>query len=248
MREIIHILIPTFDRPREFRRLMEQIDHEAGNWDGEIRITVLDDGSRALYADDYRFENVPHLKVKVLGNRTNNGKEGYYLTVTRLAGTIKTGGRSERPLYVMHLSDDLVISDHYKGRFFSTAIGRLNSCGPRACALNLLTDSRGIINQWTGIIPEQAHNDLWETGWVDGGFIAHGHLWSDLWYRVEIIPKSRWVKNPLLGSGVWMQVSNKLKARGWRMFHMEHGMLGHGDCESKMNPEERQINPLKTEL
>jgi hypothetical protein len=63
-------------------------------------------------------------------------------------------------------------------------------------------------------------------------------------YKLEEIPKTRWVGNPNLSSGVGQQITDRLNKLKYGMFHTKSSMVIHGGHESKMNKAER----LKTKL
>ncbi len=55
---------------------------------------------------------------------------------------------------------------------------------------------------------------------------------------LESPEKDRWMKDPLLGSGVGSQISNRLYDKGLKMFISIEDLTFQVPHESKMNPEQ----------
>ena len=83
--------------------------------------------------------------------------------------------------------------------------------------------------------------------WVDGGTAYPKIIFDTIGYYINEIPKSRWYKNELLGSGVWEQVSKRFNKYNFKTFNPPKSYLNHlGYKDSIMNPEERKKRNLKS--
>jgi len=222
-------LIPTYNRPHELGRLLEQLTEAASHLPGSLSTVVLDDGSTPPAAC-----STPN--VRIIRNPSNMGKQGYWRTINRLANT----ARELQADYVIHLADDLTLRGP---KALRSAYFTMRSLGQRAI-LNLLTDRRGICSQWTGKQPRRIAGRIWETGWIDGAFMAPARMWRAL-DRIRPIPSARWRRRPQISSGVWEQASIRLVRAGWRLCHHEVGFLQHEDGgDSRMHPSLRASCPL----
>lgn len=63
-------------------------------------------------------------------------------------------------------------------------------------------------------------------------------------WRVPAVNPKRWERNPQLSSGVGQRLSMRFYRHGIPMILPEQNYASHGDCESKMHPNERKRNPL----
>ena len=77
-------------------------------------------------------------------------------------------------------------------------------------------------------------------------FISEKKFFEVLNYKLEEIPKTRWVGNPNLSSGVGQQISLRLYNMNLNMYHTKKSFVYHGNHESKMNKVERVVNNLTT--
>ena len=112
-------------------------------------------------------------------------------------------------------------------------------------SLSILTDSRTEKPNWTNFKPI-IKNEYIQTQWNDLCFICEKEF-----FNIEIQPISikRWVilqkeLNIHLGSGLGGQISRYLNDKGKTMYHTKKSLVNHLKGDSKMNYEERLINPL----
>lgn len=108
-------------------------------------------------------------------------------------------------------------------------------------SLSFLTDKRTQQANWTGVPPTELDNVIL-THWNDLCFFCERRFI----HSIVIIPVNpdRWFKNPLASSGVGSQISWHFYKMGLTQYHTKKSLVTHLGHESKMNPEERKINPL----
>merc|ERR1712098_305061 len=83
--------------------------------------------------------------------------------------------------------------------------------------------------------------NVYKSQWLDMAILFDREM---LRFRVKEVPISRWKKNKLVSSGVGAQLSKRLHNAGYSMYQVENSLIHHGDHESRMNYEERKLNPL----
>jgi GT2 family glycosyltransferase len=184
----------------------------------DCSIVVVNDCSK-----DLRYETLPELysNLHLVKTRKNGGKIRYWKTVS-------DGLKVNKSLpwdYLIFLADDLVLSDN----FFEVL--REN------CKNNRVVNffNAGFESMW-------GYRE-----YVDGAFASPRSLWQDLSYKAPPVPRSRWRGKRHLSSGVWWRVTQEINNRGYRVKKLKDSLVDHlGNSDSKMNPEERIKNPLKS--
>jgi hypothetical protein len=108
-------------------------------------------------------------------------------------------------------------------------------------SLSFLTDKRTKQANWTDVEPIK-QGEVILTHWNDLCFFCERRFIN----TVQVIPVNpdRWFKNPLASSGVGSMISWQMRSMGLNQYHTSKSLVKHLGIESKMNPEERKINPL----
>jgi glycosyltransferase involved in cell wall biosynthesis len=225
------VAFPTFNRQLLMEQLLNQIDLAAKNYN--LEILIFDDGSTTPVSVDWsRFENVNR---GYIFRNNNHGKAKYWKLVNQIFNEMKRINAD----YYYYLGDDLQINDD----FFEKSINIWdNIYDPAKVSLNLLNDGRE--ECWTKFRRiKKIHNGLevYLSQWLDMIMLVSPVVLS---YHIDMIPLSRWEKNPLLSSGVGSQLSTRLLSDGFNMYQACSSLVFHGTHESQMNPEERSLRSL----
>jgi len=171
------------------------------------------------------------------------GRENFY----SLIGLIFEEMKDETFDYWIHLPDDVEL----RPDFFSRATSHFDTIrryDPRSVTLNPLRLQSDYRRQWTDFVPRRL-GQLWQTQQVDCCWIADRQLGDALEWRIDEVHPARFTYiegDPVTGSGVGSQMSQRLHEQGYTMYGVSETLLSHGDHESLMNPEERKRNPLTT--
>lgn len=226
------ILITTYQRPELLRLLLQDIKREGF----EGHIYIVNDGSPQGYEWVKYLPNVDyHL------NPENNGKKGYWKTVTTLFEKLKGADFG----YVWMLPDDYRLAPG----FFEKSINIWESISDDnkiALNTNLI---KGRTKNWTNFEPVWTDFGPIEkyavlhTQWVDMCFLAKRRFFEELNYKIDQVPISRWEQYPNFGSGVGHQISLYLYAKNLNMYHASPSLCIISDLPSVMNPQERINNP-----
>jgi len=236
----VSVIVNTYNRPDQCRRLVEQLNRQSGNH--TIKVVLNDDGSQKPYAN--KLKGV-HGKVKVeVFTHVNHGKRRYWELVTKTFKQVKGDGSD----YIVYTADDLTIGPE----FISTAIRsfeRIPDRGKICLSYIMLKSSFGKSN-WTGHKPKAFVFDgvpyHW-TQWTDMAFICTHRMLAQLDYRVMPIPLTRWSKDPTLGSGVGKDISQRLVAKRFNLYHLVKSIASFKNpTDSEMNKESRRLHPAIT--
>lgn len=219
MMKNILVNITTYKRPNELRRLITQLK--------EYNVTIR------VWDDDP--EGVPVEGVEYCKFSENYGKKLAWKKFRQIFDHCK---RSKGYDYFIFLPDDVQLNNN----FISDVLNTWKSINDeKKICLSLLVDNRIKKSNWLPIEPEDK-GEVILTHWNDLCFICEKNFFKA--FTIAPIDPFRWESNPLLSSGVGKQISNKLFYLGFNMYNMKKQTLKHLPVESKMNPEERKINPL----
>ncbi len=222
------VFITTYNRPEKLNNLLNQIIQNQKNF--KIKIFVFDDGSDEKY-------NIPNF-VKHVKFYPNMGKKRYWKIIDTTFKYLKNLNSK----YFIYLPDDINLSDNFFEKSKSTYESINDS---KKICLSLLTDKRVKSTNWTNFKTVDM-GDVLKTQWNDLCFISEKTFFSELDFKIDEIPLSRWINNPSLSSGVGSQISLKLHNKGKSMYHTKLTLVLHGNHESKMNYEERKLNNIIT--
>lgn len=229
----IFVAIPTFNRIDLLKRLIAGLDAAAQKY--EVHVVIFDDGSKnPVYKEDFSFSNIIDLVVVRL---QHHGKPLYWRIVNAAFEFLQLASAD----YYYYLPDDVEVQDD----FFLKTIDIWSAIdSTRKICLNLLNDGRE--KCWTDFTRVPMSNNSYEfykSQWLDMAMMFDKKL---LRYRVKKISPDRWKTNKNLSSGVGQQLSQRFHEAGYEMFQVKKSFVFHGNHESKMNPEERILNPLIT--
>jgi tetratricopeptide (TPR) repeat protein len=230
----LQIVIPSYNRHHLLRKLLTQINREAGDFD--IWVDVFDDGSTYPIVEDAR--NYTNLKGLGVHRYKNHGKKQYWQLVNHIFEYIY----KQNVDFFIYMPDDIEICSD----FFHQVISRWQAISdPKKIVLNLGLDNR--TQCWTRferVKCKFGEVEVFKSQWVDMLMLFERSFLEALNYRIEPIDLSRWEKNPNLSSGVGQEISQKLHRLGFSLYQVSEYLISHGDHDSMMNPEERKINPL----
>lgn len=232
----IHIFIPSFNRNNSLKELIYQIDGQSADY--QVCIYIFDDGSEEPVSLEWTdFHNIKSLSVS---RSKNHGKKRYWHLVNRIF-SIAENKKSEIFYY---LADDVSLVPN----FFRRSINAWNGIvDQNKVAINLILDQREGQTCWTNYPPHLAKTTdlaVYKCQWVDMVMMFSPRMLEALSYKVDPISEDRWVKRPLLSSGVGAQLSHRLHDQGLSMFQVTDSLVLHGDAPSVMNPEERARTPI----
>jgi len=231
MKKILFI-INTCYRHKQICYLLKRINALSGGYD--ITINLYNDGSPSWMNGHIHkaIKSCEEIKVNYKQYQTPHGKEKYWELVTDNFSDV---AKMDVFDYYFMIPDDAILPDNY----INEAIRQFDLIdNDKKICLNLFTDltRKGQMN-W-GAVPvlhEYQGTKIWNAGWVDMEFIAKKTFFSELQYKVEPISPDRWSRNPLLGSGVGHQISDRLRSKGWQLFQVDDSLSYQVDHESIMN-------------
>ena len=225
----ICVLIFTYNRPDELRRLLSDVAATQGPYD--VTVHVFDDCSpqRAEECREFVAKHGWHWHDAT----EHHGKRQFWKLVTDAYSYLRT---LEHDLFVSVPDDARLASD-----FFDRAVRAWLSIGDKHACLNVWRDPRD--HCWTGQTPRDVNELVRETGWVDGAFAAPRSYFD---VPIRPVPPEWWKVNPNRGSGVGQRVTTALVDMGRRVYQVRGSLMAHAGCRvSQMNPEERLEHPLR---
>jgi hypothetical protein len=87
---------------------------------------------------------------------------------------------------------------------------------------------------------------LYLAQWVDMDFFCTKDMFEALDYKIEEQNPARWMHRPTASSGVGRNISLRLAKEHLHLYLTTETLVIHDHHESKMNPLERDKNPLIT--
>jgi hypothetical protein len=164
----------------------------------------------------------------------HGGKPGYWKIIHAAYQNLK----NVKFDYCIQLPDDIQLVED----FFNKAISLFKQLPNNKTCLNLLNDQRTGPN-WTPVTPNKHNDHIIQTGWVDMCFIATNYFFKMLNYSISPVDRT-WTVTLNKSSGVGMQISKRIYNNGYFTYMVKDSLVFHGDHQSMMHPEERNINPL----
>jgi hypothetical protein len=188
-------------------------------------IIVWDDNSNfTIESDDLKFHRF----------KKNHGKKYAWEKFDFIFNELR---KTNYDYYFM-LPDDVELEED----FIDRSIELWNSIDDNKKACLSFSTKKRITKPCFTFVEPKYFNRFVKTGWTDLAFICGKEFFKEV--DIKEIPLSRWEENELLGSGVGSQISWQLLDKGFNMYHSREELLKHLGVESKMNPEERKINPI----
>ncbi|MGY0556053.1 glycosyltransferase family 2 protein [Vreelandella sp. 2A-K22] len=234
----VSIGIPSYNRNESLNTLITDIYRAAEYNNVDVNMFIYDDASDVPVTLDSENDKYKD-KIKIHRSEVNGGKKCYWKTVNHIFLELS---KTKSDFYY-YLPDDVRLNED----FFEKSISSWCAINdPKKISLNLLEDGR--VQCWTGftrVIQNFNGLRLYKTQWLDMALVFDSTL---LRYRLKEIPLSTWDNKPLLSSGVGAQLSKRFYAAGFNMYQVRRSLVHHGEHESKMNYEERKLNPLVSEF
>ena len=227
----IYIAITTYDRPKEFQTLMDDISRETKG--RNVHIHVYDDASPIKYTDANGYDLTRY--------KTNRGKQRYWLTVNDIFRDAETCKFD----YFFQLPDDCRLVPG----FFDEAIRLWNKIPDKQkiCLNTLLIKERLEIQNWTRFKPQEVSisgDRVIKTQWNDMCYLCTSEFFKVLDWKIKEIDERRWLRDKNLSSGVGQQITQRLDALRRNMYHVWDSLvIMGGDHDSKMNGIERLRHP-----
>jgi FkbM family methyltransferase len=222
------IIITTYNRPDQLRRLLAELMTDAGAL--RVLCRVYNDRSELAYPDMPAGSATFTIEYHMLPER--HGKARYWQLINQIYHDL----RAVRSRYYMQLPDDV----RPRPGFLAGAIATYAAIAdPARICLNLYLDSSRIGRScWTRRLPHiAAFSDLrvFRTGWVDMVYLVEQRFFEALAYTIHPIPADRWRRNPRRSSGVGAQISRRLSEQAF--YQVRECRLQSEKIPSLMNPD-----------
>lgn len=223
MSKQICILIPTYNRPKCIIHLVRRLRELKPN----ILIAVVDDGS----SQSFSHENI-NLFYKF---KSNNGKKKWCNVVNKLFEL----GLSTNSQHFIFMPDDALPN----ADFFSRAFRIWNEIeDSKKIALHLANNGRK--RNWTNFERVDYNEDVFLSQTTEFSFLCTREF---ITVRIPQQSPVRWIKNPLLGSGVGDKLNRHWIGKQKNIYGVKKSLI-HANLdssESEMNKEERKLNKWK---
>ena len=234
--QAISVVILTCDRPKPLMALLQDLAEQAGAAPNGITVSVYDDASSEATSEPKAFLAALPFKTRWVTAPIRHGKHGFH----RWVSTVYAAQKAEKAARWIFLPDDVRLCDG----FFPLLEERWASVSDPTAMLIQVDSSRKTGTCWTSVEPSPENDLVEKIGWWDGMGVVSRKFFETLSWRCPPIPKDRWVKNPLLGSGVGSVISHVLVRAGARLFRTKQSLVVSGIGVSRMNPEARARHPM----
>lgn len=233
----IHLMINSYNRPHLLDLLLSDVEKNKSKHN--ISIYVYDDASEKDYKSI--IEKHQNLNITYYRFPINHGKEEYWQIVTKEFANTKI----DNSHYFIKIDDDVRLVDG----FFDKCISYWNNISdPRKICLNpLLDELRKGKAVWTGKNPREVNfgpYSYWNSGWVDMMFFCEKRFFAEIDFKIDPIPKTRWIKDKTKSSGVGAQLSEKFTAAGLSMYQPGTTLVMHEEHKSQMHSDLRKSEPI----
>ncbi len=223
----VTVVITTYNRPDSLRRLLRSLMADAG--DLRVDCRVYNDCSTMPYVG--MPDSSERFRITTVDLDWHHGKQEYWRMVDRIFRDLE----NLRSRYYVQLPDDVEALPGFLRHAMHTYEAIQD---PDKACLNLYLDSHRIGKaNWTAALPQiERHNgvSVFKTGWVDLCYLAERRFFERLGFRIDPIGPERWRRNPLLSSGVGMQITHRLQGQG--LYQVRHSYLASDSVPSAMNP------------
>lgn len=235
----VTVVITTYNRPDSLRRLLQSLIADADADGLRVDCRIYDDGSTLpttdLPAGTDRFQ------ISYVALERHHGKQAYWRLVDRILRDLENTCSH----YYVQLPDDVIALPGFLRRAIETYEAIED---PDKNCLNLYLDDHRIGKaNWTAALPQiERHNgfSVFKIGWMDLCYLAERRFFERLGFRIEPVDPQRWRRNPLLSSGVGMQITHRLQGRGF--YQVRQGLLVSAGLPSAMNPDRPATENLET--
>lgn len=228
----IYIAITTYDRPQEFKSLMDDVLRETTGKD--VHIHVYDDNSPSRYShESTEFYNLTRYTE-------NHGKKGYW----RIMNDVFRDAQTWKFDYFFFLQDDCKLTEG----FFEKAINEFSEINDQNKATLCTFTPENIYDRlmWSRRSAEDViFNDrkFIKSNYIDCIFMCPRSTLEFFNFTVESIPPTRF-SNQNISSGVGQQLTKRLLKSSKTMYTAYSSLITSHSNDSKMNDQERKINPL----
>ena len=237
------IIVTTYRRSNQLRRLLEDLSSYTQNYDLQIEIFEdFSDQTGAKVVEEYR----KRLNILYHPMAAHHGKQKFWSIHNEIQRRLR---RHPARDLIVFLQDDIRLAENFFSR-----IQELWNALPTTnrTTLNLFLDKdREGKACWTGVTPKLIKTEAgkaYHTQWVDlCAFVCDAQFGQLLNHRIRSIPANRWRNNEGLSSGVAEQISKKLHRAGGQMYQVHSSFVYHGEHQSLMNPIAREQMKLKTQ-
>jgi len=190
--------------------------------EGFSNVTIYDDGSDEPLQDE-RVVRLPH-----------QGKRNYWKIWNK---ALHNAENTLADLYIFMPDDfedldiDKVLELHHKFK-------------GEGYIYNIINDGR--TKQWIGQEPMPIDDFTTRVGFTDCGFFCNRPTLHKLGFYMKD-PRDKWFEQgENISSGVGMMLTNRAHRQRIPIYLPKESLAYHGDHESKMHPEERKNNPLRS--
>lgn len=241
--DTILIWINTYNRVDDLKLLLKDIVSNKSKF--KLKVYIVDDASSDEYINMlHKFSG--QLDIVYHKMSFNHGKTQYWRLCNYALDKIKLEHNQFK--YFIKLDDDCRLVDN----FFNKCINIWNTIDdPQKICLNFRLDSREGKPVWTGILPRLIHFGkvpVYLSQWVDMDFFCEAAMLRSLEFKIKPQLPLRWVKDLAASSGVGRDISVRLVRLKYHLYLTKESLVIHNHHDSKMNPEERGVNPLVTKI
>lgn len=222
----MNVTIFTYNRRRELRDLLGDLERERGDRDIAIR----------LYDDHTAYGLAAGLKAKAdfyFRTPQHYGREEHWRLWCLALDHLRA---SNADLYLFLPDDARLCPD-----FFAQALVAWDEL-PEPGPLSLWVQEGREGAQWGSAEPVRIGPRTVESGWMDGCFLCDRVTLERLDFAVDK-PTDNWLRQGR-SSGVGGFMTRQLRAAGGRMFRVDQSLVTHTGAVSLMNPSAREREPL----
>lgn len=228
------VAIPTHQRPDGCLDILRDLAEQTIA-DG-LTVTVYQDGGDADYSAARAF--VIARGWRWVRHDEAGGKRLYWSRMNR----VWADWRAAPSPHLVYLADDLRLTPRGLEQLLSEWASIPDA---KRGFLNPLRDaSRAGKPCWTKLAA-RAVGTVDQVGWNDCIYLTSPSALAVLGWALQPIDPNRWVKAPLLSSGVGEQISRRMVEAGWSLWQVGRSLVDHVGHESMMNPSERATHPLR---
>lgn len=216
------VCISSYSRPNALKQLVNQLMSYKDTVN--FKIIIVDDHSPQV--KEYHSITSVSNDIIHIRNEVNYGKKGYWKTINKAFDATK----QFKFKWLIQLDDDFKLCKN----FFENITSEISK-HRGDFIVKLHTDDTSRKVRW-----KLNH-------WVDGGALYPRTFIEKIGYNIDKIGLGRWKANPMLSSGVWMQVSQKIKRHNYRVIIPNVSYVYHlGYSDSRMNAMLRKDISIKT--
>jgi glycosyltransferase involved in cell wall biosynthesis len=222
------ICITTYNRSSLLAKILDSLK-DIGP---EYEVLVIDDSSTDSGYESLRNNLSAGSRFHWQTTSENRGRFGYWKTINQMLRFAQERGSEQ----LIHLSDDAELCLSFTSKL-AFEVECLCDFAHDQWVLNFHTDSRReLLACWTKQNPTvvEGHADFYDVGWTDGLCVISRQAMSAIGYKIDAVDPERWVRNPKLGSGAWMNFTLKLYRSGGKFYRTRNSLVKLADVPSVM--------------